>query len=192
MALCRTGEKSLPEPMMTQFTDGMICVSRQRYLNYACIHALISRLWMEILWYLSHSLPKGRHVWKRCRIWGNYHDDSWNGHFFLRDWPFVRGIHRSPVNSPHALMFSLICIWINDWVNNHEAVELRRHRGHYDVTVITGWSASNPCTCCWGYQSGRGLWTDSAEPSGQSWPFLSDRPRGVYDPLDAPLYCLFH
>ena len=34
-------------------------------------------------------------------------------------WPFVRGIHWSPVNSPHkgqwrrALMFSLICTWIN-------------------------------------------------------------------------------
>ena len=37
------------------------------------------------------------------------------------------GIHRSPVNSPHdgqwrgALSFSLICAWINGWVNNGEA-----------------------------------------------------------------------
>ena len=57
-------------------------------------------------------------------------------------WPFVRGIHRSPVNSPHsgqwrrALMFSLICDWINGWVNNREAGDLRRHRTHYDVIVI--------------------------------------------------------
>ena len=35
-------------------------------------------------------------------------------------------IHRSPVNSPHkgqwrgALMFSLICTWTNDWVNNRD------------------------------------------------------------------------
>ena len=35
--------------------------------------------------------------------------------YFSRHWPFVRGIHRSPVNSPHkgqwrgALVFSLIC-----------------------------------------------------------------------------------
>ena len=35
-----------------------------------------------------------------------------------------------------ALMFSLICSWINGWVNNHEAGDLRRHRAHYDVTVI--------------------------------------------------------
>ena len=26
---------------------------------------------------------------------------SSNGNFFPRYWPFVRGIHRSPVNSPH-------------------------------------------------------------------------------------------
>ena len=47
-----------------------------------------------------------------------------------------------PVNSPHkgqwrgTLMFSLICVWINDWVNNGEAGDLRRYRIHYDVTVM--------------------------------------------------------
>ena len=35
-----------------------------------------------------------------------------------------------------ALMFSLICAWINDWVNKREAGDLRRHRGHYDVNVM--------------------------------------------------------
>ena len=51
------------------------------------------------------------------------------------------GDHRSPVNSPHkgqwrgALMFSLICAWINGWVNNGEAGDLRRHRAQYGVTV---------------------------------------------------------
>ena len=33
-------------------------------------------------------------------------------------------------------MFSLICVWINGWVNNREAGDLRRHRGHYDVIVM--------------------------------------------------------
>ena len=47
-----------------------------------------------------------------------------------------------PVNSPHkgkwrgALMFTLICARINDWVNNREAGDLRPHRGHYDVNVM--------------------------------------------------------
>ena len=35
-----------------------------------------------------------------------------------------------------ALVFSLICVWINDWVNNRETGDLRCHRGHYDVTVM--------------------------------------------------------
>ena len=51
----------------------------------------------------------------------------------------MRGIHRSPVNSSHkgqwrgALMFSLIFAWINRWINNGEAGDMRRHRAHYDV-----------------------------------------------------------
>ena len=55
---------------------------------------------------------------------------------------FVRGIHRSPVNSPHkghwcgALMFSLIYAWINGWVNNRDAGDLRGPRIHYDATVM--------------------------------------------------------
>ena len=61
---------------------------------------------------------------------------------FPRYWPFVQGFHRSPVNSPHkgqwrrALMFSSLCAWINDWVNNGEAGDLRRHRTPYDVTLM--------------------------------------------------------
>ena len=70
------------------------------------------------------------------------HDDAIKWKHFPRYWPFVRGIHRSPVKSPHkgqwhgALMFSLICIWINGWVNNREAGDLKRYRAHYDVIVM--------------------------------------------------------
>ena len=71
------------------------------------------------------------------------HDDVIKWKHFPRNWPFVRGIHRYPVNSPHkgqwrgALMFSVICVWINDWVNNREAGDLRRYRAHYDVIVMS-------------------------------------------------------
>ena len=33
-------------------------------------------------------------------------------------------------------MFSLICVWINDWVNNRETGDLRRYRAHYDIIVM--------------------------------------------------------
>ena len=48
----------------------------------------------------------------------------------------------SPVNYPHkgqwrgALMFSLIRTWINGWVNNLKAGDLRRNRAHYEVSVM--------------------------------------------------------
>ena len=49
----------------------------------------------------------------------------------------------SPVNSSHkgqwhwALMFSLICTWINGWINNREAGDLRHQCTHYNVTAMT-------------------------------------------------------
>ena len=62
---------------------------------------------------------------------------------FPRYWPFVRGIHWSPVDSPHngqwrgALMLSLMCAWTNGSSIKRDAVDLRRHRAHYDVTVMS-------------------------------------------------------
>ena len=64
---------------------------------------------------------------------------SSNGNIYL---PFVRGIHRSLVNSPHkgqwrgALMFSLICAWINGWANNREACDLARHCANYGAIAM--------------------------------------------------------
>ena len=72
--------------------------------------------------------------WFRCPMM-----TSSNGNIFL-----VTGhlCVNSPVNSPHkgqwrgALKFSLICTRMSGWVNNGEAGDLRRHRAHYDVTVM--------------------------------------------------------
>ena len=70
------------------------------------------------------------------------HDDVVKWKHFPRYWPFVQGIHRSPVNSPHkgqwrrALMISLICVWINGWVNNPEVGDLRCYLAHFDFTVM--------------------------------------------------------
>ena len=66
------------------------------------------------------------HCWNQCWLYYLYfafwaHDDVIKLKHFPRDWTLVRGIHRSPVNSPHkgqwrrALMFSLICLtkWLS-------------------------------------------------------------------------------
>ena len=91
-----------------------------------------------------HILSKG--LWRYVKPWKfaskSVHDDLIKWKHFPRYWPFVRGIHWPPVNSPYkgqwrgALMFSLICAWINGWVNNREAGDLRRYRAHYDVILM--------------------------------------------------------
>ena len=100
------------EPAVNHWNDA---ISRDRGCGCGVFHyAWKAFQWMEIslltLWYsLCHAdVIKWKH--------------------FPRYWPFVRGIHWSPVNYPHkgqwrgALMFSLICVWINGWVNKHEAI----------------------------------------------------------------------
>ena len=65
------------------------------------------------------------------------HDDIIKWKYFPCYCPFLRGIYRSPEDSPHkgqwrrGLMFSLICVWTNGWANNRDA-------GDYDVTYCHG------------------------------------------------------
>ena len=115
---------------------------------------------------------------------GAKHDDVIKWKHFLRYWPFVRGIHRLPVNSPHkgqwrgALMFSLICAWINDWVNNREAGDLRRRRAHYDVIVMPQQNTTKHKSCAqslWKLSTAvalKDITTHDMEPFPHHWPFV--------------------
>ena len=82
-------------------------------------------------------------------LYWKIHDDVIKWRHSPCYWSFVWGIQRSPVDSPHkgqwrwALMF-FICSWINSWVNNREAGNLRCHRGHYDVIVMHSNNYANP------------------------------------------------
>ena len=70
------------------------------------------------------------------------HDDVIKWKHFPCYWPFVRGIHRSPVNSPHkgqwrgALMYSFNQRPNKLWVNSREAGDLRHIRPQYNVRVM--------------------------------------------------------
>ena len=105
-------------------------------------------------------------LWKKSSIFGHIHqkievhikvkhkksrtviscfhndDDVIKRKHFPRYWTFMRGIHRSPVNSPHkgqwrrALMFSLIFAWTNSWVITLDAGDLRCRSAHYDAIVM--------------------------------------------------------
>ena len=102
--------------------------------------------------------------WRHFREW---HDDVIKWKHFPRYWPFVRGIHRWPVNSPYkgqwrgALMFSLICAWINGWVNNREAGDLRCHRAHCDVIVMDCFSSTGTS---FDWNNGQPNWHEGYQP----------------------------
>ena len=87
----------------------------------------------------SHCIEPFENANREC--WVHMMTSS-NGNIFPGYWPFVRGIHRPPMNAPHkghwrgASMPSLFCAWANGWVNNPGAGNLGRHCVHYDVTVI--------------------------------------------------------
>ena len=101
------------------------------------------RLIHDSWWYLGPFYVLLIEYLRRSHLSPNtMHDGVIKWKHFPRYWPFVRGIHRYPVNSPHkgqwrgALIFTLICARINDWVKHGEAGDLRRHRAHYDVIVM--------------------------------------------------------
>ena len=111
--------------------------------------------WLLMHWQLTNRVARSPATTTVDTAWHDSHGDcvmipvfsfSWWRHQMPRYWPFVRGIHRWPVNSPHkgqwrgALMLSLICARIDGWVNNLKAGDLRRHCAQYSVTVMERFS----------------------------------------------------
>ena len=80
----------------------------------------------RIMWYLVF-----RHSWWRHQI-----------ETFTRYWPFVREFtgHRwippTKASDTELWCFLWSAPWINYWVNNREAADLRHHRAHYDVIAM--------------------------------------------------------
>ena len=84
--------------------------------------AFHSHILKQILWYTAMETSSNGIIF--------YVTDHLCGEFTGHRWIPHKGQWRG------ALMFSLICAWINGWVNNREAGDLRRHCAHYDITVM--------------------------------------------------------
>ena len=130
--------------------DGNICTAAFSYLNgYYSFDTIIMQFLQKSYNHLGPSLRSlnrrliynksfhfSIHSFFRCSWWRHQMET------FSASLAICAGIHRSPVNSPHkgqwrgAMMFSLICVAINGWVNNREAGNLRHCRAHYDVIVM--------------------------------------------------------
>ena len=109
-----------------QLSDGSI------YIYIYCINLLIFlflqfRQLSMVLWLWHQSIPQiNAGIMLIAPLW------TGPGEF-----PTQRPVTRS-------FMFSLICVWINRWINNREAGDLIRYHAHYDVIVM--WRASQRAT----------------------------------------------
>ena len=79
--------------------------------------------WPIVLAKFSVALYNSMMTWTNGNIFRV--TDPLRGEFTAHRWFPRKGQWRG------TLMFSLICAWINGWVNNREAGDLRRHRAHY-------------------------------------------------------------
>ena len=129
---CLSGPKALARLPCANEVISMIritSISTKPLQSAKCVHTLdesqfithVTRYWIQDdidkwripIWLSTQGRALGCLLGAICwKVYG----DVIKGKDFPRNWPFVRGIHRSPVNSPHkgqwcgALMFSLICV----------------------------------------------------------------------------------
>ena len=113
-------------------TSGMTLM--QLFYNDTKLTTDLIRGWVFVFFFY---IP--RFISSICSTGCQDHDDVIKWKHFQSHWLFVRGSHRSPVNSPHkaqwrgVLEVFFISAWTHGWVNNREASGLRRHRTHCDI-----------------------------------------------------------
>ena len=64
----------------------------------------------------------------------------------------VTGKSCTKANDAELRCFSLICAWLNGWVNNRETGDLRRHRAYYDATIMVPLEFVICCRPCCKFQ----------------------------------------
>ena len=145
MSWRRIGDKPLPEPMMNDPVHWRIYAALGGdELANDCLTHLNAHFWNYLfLCFVSAILPPLKPLyfsWKHKRI---AHDQI----VIPADALTLSDAHFIFYLICGALMFHLICAWINGLANNRYAGDLRRDHAHYDVNVMKSTSA------CWGSRS---------------------------------------
>ena len=117
--------------------------SLQTYITsckIGCIMKATHLLYLKVLKYIAFNALGAVISYVGIYHWVNFGIGSW---WRLQMETFCALLAICAGNSPahkgqwrRALMFSLMCVWINGGVNNREAGDLRHYRAHYDVSVM--------------------------------------------------------
>ena len=98
-------------------------------------------------WYFARGIhqrpvyfPSQRGTWRRHQMDHLLRTICARNSQVTGEFPTQRSVTRS-------FDFSLICAWMDGWVNNREAGDLRRHRAYYDVTVLSTAESASMSWC---------------------------------------------
>ena len=132
----RTGDTPLPEPIATQFIEAY--ERPLTSMRYGMTH---------VRHVFAHNIV---HIFMMTSSNGNIFRVT--GHL-CGEFTGPRWIPRTKASDAELWCF-FICVWINGWVNNREAGDLRRYRAHCDVTVMCSpaadrqWNNSTSLSLC--------------------------------------------
>ena len=90
-------------------------------------------LWLDTCYKYSAGVSHWAHRW----VWWRHQMEA----FFALLGP-LWGESSPHKGQWHGALVLFTCAWTNGWANNREAGDLRRHRAHYDVTVMDCSSAN--------------------------------------------------
>ena len=118
-----------------------------RWTESCLFQVMDCRLWS--CWYLMVHLQDWSHPYPYYRL-SSYHNSAWHDITFrmtaterlsnnglAKNISYVALTKNRPLIKASDAELSLICPWTNDWENNQDAGNLRRHRAHYDVIVMS-------------------------------------------------------
>ena len=87
---------------------------------------------------------------KLYQQWLKYMMTSSNGNILRITGSEFTGHRWIPRTKASDAELCFLCVWINGWVNNREAGDLKRHRAHYDISVMNWLVPIRQQTIIWG------------------------------------------
>ena len=125
-----------------------------RWFETPCCTRDITIQWCWIIVTSYIYIGRGIYTYVSSKIFHSiYMMTSSNGSVFRITGPMwgestgPRWIPLTKASDAELLMFSLICAWTSGRANNRDAGDMRRHRVHYDVTVMEMFDSQCVCKC---------------------------------------------
>ena len=125
--------KELPKLYVLAYKENIVVLESGYFFNYLCHRNwfLLSLLIFNRFLYIFFN-SRGR-----VPLVGNsLRAEKWHWQVQKVTLAGPKSHTRAKMSHCSVIMFSLICAWINYWINNRKAGDLTRHLAHYDVIVM--------------------------------------------------------